>query len=277
VEPRPIARDLAPGDQWAAAFDWQDYSVRRVTGPNDPDFRPAFERLWNEFGARGEMERDTAIAERLAWTPGVPIGDFALQYELLVVRRGDEIVAVRDHTAVVDLKTGGPTVVHLSHVLVAPPDRGSGLAAWLRALPLQVARTCAAAVGRPAGHPIVLVAEMEPPDPTDAARTVRLRSYERAGFRKLDPSVASYAQPDFRPATVLGAEPPAAIPLVLIVRRVGPEDEPAMPAAEVEAVVAAIYGVYAVHLAAPAVAQVQAAAAVWTRRQASFSLLPPTS
>ena len=272
---RPIAKDLAPGDRRATDFDWSTYSVRQVTGPTDPDFGPAFARLWAEFGPRGEMESEGVIADRLAWDPTQPVGEFALQYELLVVRRGSEIIAVRDHTAVVPLATGGPTVVHLSHVLIAPSARGSGLAAWLRALPLQVARRCAAATGRPVDHPIVLVAEMEPPDPTDIARTVRLRSYERAGFRKVDPALASYAQPDFRSAGLLGEDPPLAIPLALIIRRVGLEDEPAMAATEVAAVVDALYGLYAVHLAPRAIEQVRAAAAVWTGRQPSFALVAP--
>ena len=277
VDPRPLTEDLAPGDRTAAGFDWSAYSVRRVVGPEDPDFAPAFDRLWAEFGSRGEMERQAVIVERLAWDPRRPTGAYALQYELLVVRRGTEIVAVRDHTAIVPLTSGGPTVVHLSHVLIAPSDRGSGLAAWLRALPLQVARRCAAAAGRSADHPIVLVAEMEPPDPTDVPRTVRLRSYERAGFRKIDPTLASYAQPDFRPSSGFGAEGPVAIPLVLIVRRVGREDEVAMAGAEVADVVDALYALYAVQLAPSAVAELRAAALVWTGRQRSFALVTPTS
>ena len=277
ADPRPSADDLAPGDRRAAGFDWSAYSVRRVAGPEDPDFGPAYDRLWAEFGPRGEMERQDVIVERLGWDPRRPVGDYALQYELLVVRHGAKIVALRDHTAVVPMASGGPTVVHLSHVLIAPSDRGSGLAAWLRALPLQVARACAAVAGRSEDHPIVLVAEMEPPDPTDVARTVRLRSYERAGFRKIDPTVASYAQPDFRPASAFGAEGPVAIPLVLIVRRVGREDEVAMGAAEVGDVVDALYGLYAVQLAEAAVAELREAAIVWTGRQRSFALVVPTS
>jgi GNAT superfamily N-acetyltransferase len=277
VEPRPIAEDLAPGDRGAATLDWSQYAIRRVGGPDDADFAPAFERLWAEFGARGEMEPVAVIADRLAWDPRAPVGDFAMQYELLVVRRAGEIVAVRDHTAVVQLSAGGPTVAHLSHVVIEPPERGRGLAAWLRALPLQLARRCAAAVGRPASHPIVLVAEMEPTDSVDQAAVARLRSYERAGFRKLDPQVVSYAQPDFRPANVVELGASQSIPLALIVRRVGQEAEPAMPGVEVAAVVEALYGLYAVHVGPAAMAAVREAAAIWTRRVPSFDLIAPTA
>ena len=86
-------------------------------------------------------------------SPGIrrdPSAGSALAYELLVVRRGGEVAALRDHTAVVRLDGSGrpgpgPVVVHLSHAFVEPPHRGSGLAGWLRALPLQAARRCAAA------------------------------------------------------------------------------------------------------------------------------------
>jgi hypothetical protein len=50
-----------------------------------------------------------------------------------------------------------------------------------------------------------------------------------------------------------------------------------MPAAEVAAVLAAIYAVYAVQVPAAALDPLRAAAAEWTARQASFRLLPPSA
>jgi hypothetical protein len=262
--------------------DWSELQVHRVPDARDPDFALAYEKLWREFGPRGEMERRRVIEERLAWDPARPVGDAALAYELLVLRRGGEVVALRDHTAVVRLDArgrplAGPVVVHLSHAFVALPERGSGLAAWLRALPLQAARRCARQAGADPAAPIVLVAEMEPPAPGEPERMGRLRSYERAGFRKVDPAAAAYAQPDFRPPELLADATPEAIPLELVLRRVGREHEERMPAAEVEAVVAAIYAVYAVHVPAAALGPLVAAAAVWTAREPSFRLLPPTA
>jgi GNAT superfamily N-acetyltransferase len=256
--------------------------VSRVRDAASPDFEAAYQRLWSEFGPRREMETRKVIVDRLAWDPSRPVGGAALAYELLVLRRGGEPAAFRDHTAVVRLDArgraaAGPVVVHLSHAFVEPAHRGSGLAAWLRALPLQAARRCAAAARCEPGTPIVLVAEMEGPDPAAPATLARLRSYGRAGFRKLDPAAAPYAQPDFRPPELLAGAAPRPVPLTLVLRRVGREDEPAMPGAEVAAVVDAIYSVYGVHVPARALDPLRAAAADWTARQRSFPLLPPSS
>jgi GNAT superfamily N-acetyltransferase len=280
VDAALLEDDLAPGDRSAAAQDWSDLRVRRVRDGDDPDFAAAYERLWAEFGPRGEMETRTVIRERLAWDPARPHGATALAYELIVLRRGGEIAALRDHTAVVRLDAAGrprpgPVVVHLSHSFVEPAHRGSGLVAWLRALPLETARRCARATGCAEGA-IVLVAEMEAPDPGEPERMARLRSYERAGFSKVDPSAAPYAQPDFRPPEVLASATPRAVPLGLVLRRVGRESELAVPAAELVAIVESIYSVYAVHVPAAALDPLRAAAAAWTARQPTFRLIKPT-
>jgi hypothetical protein len=282
VDPSLRAEDLAPGDRSEAARDWSDVRVRRVRGADDPDFEAAYGRLWNEFGPRGEMETRSVIRDRLAWDPARPVGRTALAYELLVLRRAGAVAAVRDHTAVVRLDERGqplaaPVVVHLSHSFVEPAQRGSGLIAWLRALPLEAARRCARAAGAPAQTPIVLVAEMEALDAAEPARLARLRSYERAGFLKLDPAAAPYAQPDFRPPEQLAHSAPRSVPLALVLRRVGREHEASVPAAEVAAIVEAIYAVYAVHVPAAALAPLRDAAARWTAREPSFRLLPPTA
>jgi hypothetical protein len=281
VDRRLRPADLAPGDAGVADADWSGISVRSVRTRDDADFAHAFARLWAEFGVRGEMEHPDVIAGRLAWDPAHPVGATALLYELLVLHQAGAMVAMRDHTAVVRLDDDGrprrePTVVHLSHALVEPSHRGSGLAGWLRALPLETARRCAHAAGR-ADASIILVAEMEHPDPNDAACMTRLRSYERAGFRKVDPAAAPYNQPDFRPPALLAGKAPVSLPLALIVRRVGAEDEDTIAAGEVAAVVQSIYAVYAVHLAPEAVEPLRTAAAAWTARDAPFRLVAPTA
>jgi GNAT superfamily N-acetyltransferase len=272
--------DLAPGDRSVAARDWSDLSVHRVADVRDPDFTLAYEQLWSEFGALGEMERRRVIEERLAWDPARPVGAAALSYELLVLRRAGRLVALRDHSAVVRLDERGrprpgPVVVHLSHAFVVPNERGSGLAGWLRALPLAAARRVARAAGGAADATVVLVAEMEPPDPTRPARLPRLRSYERAGFLLVNPAAAPYAQPDFR--ELAPGETPRPVPLGLVLRRVGREHESSMPAAELAAVVEAIYAVYAVHVPAALLDPLREAAALWTARSPTFRLLPPTA
>lgn len=280
MDPALDPDDLAPGDRAVAARDWRDVRVQRVVSPEDPAFGRAYERLWAEFGARGEMERRFVIAERLGWDPARPVGRARLAYELLLLWRSGELVAMRDHSAVVRVDAAGmpvpgPVVVHLSHALIEPAHRGSGLAAWLRALPLAAARRCAAVAGCGAARPIVLVAEMEPLAPEHPERRPRLRSYERAGFLSVDPAQAPYAQPDFRPAQLLAGEAPAAVPLELVVRRVGREHERELPALELAAIVESIYAVYAAHVPEAALGPLQRAAAEWTQRRRSFRLIPP--
>jgi hypothetical protein len=286
VDPELIPEDLSPGDAHEASRDWSDVSVHRVAGVDDPDFARAYERLWLEFGTRGEMETPKVIGERLAWDPARPVslrkgGEAALAYELLVFRRGGQVAAMRDHTAVVRLGPGRrpltPVVVHLSHSYVEPAHRGTGLIAWVRAAPLQSARRCAHAAGAKPGSPILLVAEMEPPDPFDVPRMARLRSYGRAGFQKIDPGQAPYAQPDFRAPEVLAGSAPRPVPLHLIVRRVGRETQEEMPSSEVGAVVDSIYAVYGVHTPPAALDPLRADAARWLARTARFRLLPPTA
>jgi GNAT superfamily N-acetyltransferase len=244
---RPDAADLAPGDAWAATLDWTALAVHRVRSPDDPRFTVAYDLLWREFGAQHEMEQRGVIESRLEWRPSQPIAGCALRYEMLVVERAGEIVALRDHTAILALDDAtAPVVVHLSHALVLPAARRSGLGAWLRGLPLAGARDCAIAAGAP-GRRIVLVAEMEPPEPPSEERLARLRIYGRAGFRCVDPARIDYHQPDFRPAAAIDASGLLPLPLSLIVRRVGREDEASLPASEVRAIVRALYAMYGAH------------------------------
>lgn len=281
MEPVLLPDDLAPGDRSVAARDFSDLAVRRVASARDADFATAYAQLWGEFGGSGGMETRRAIEERIAWDPMRPIGTHALGYELLVLRRKGAIAALRDHTAVVRLDAQGrprpgPVVVHLSHALVLPAERGSGLAAWLRALPLQAARRVAAIRGWAPDTPIVLAAEMEPLEAAHAERIARLRSYERGGFKMVDPAAAPYLQPDFRAPEEIARSAPRSIPFALVLRRVGREDETAMPAAELAAVIESIYAVYAVHVPPVALEPVRADAARWLAREPSFRLLPPT-
>ncbi len=280
MDPALRTQDLAPGDREAAARDWGDVRVQRVASADDPGFALGYERLWAEFGARGEMERRAVIAERLAWDPARPVGSARLAYELLLLWRDAELLAVRDHTAVVRVDARGapapgPVVVHLSHALIAPAYRGSGLAAWLRALPLAAGRRCAAAAGCAPETPVVLVAEMEPLTPEHPERRPRLRSYDRAGFLKVDPAAAAYAQPDFRPAELLAGDAPTPVPLELVVRRVGREAERELPADELAAIVESIYAVYAAHVPEVALGPLARAAAEWTRSRPRFRLVSP--
>jgi hypothetical protein len=245
--PQLLADDLAPGDRSAAAFDWSGRRIVRIQRVGHPLFAVAYGCLWDEFGARGEMETREVIAARLAWHPSRPIADHALLYEMLVVAQGDEILAVRDHTAIVArprADRAARVLVHLSHLLIMPRLRGSGLSGWLRALPIQTARECAELATGRAASDVTLVAEMEPPDAGAAAVSARLRSYQRAGFTKIDPVLAPYCQPDFRTAEAIDASTVHPLPLVLVIRRVGHEAESWLSGAEVRETVAGLYTMY---------------------------------
>jgi GNAT superfamily N-acetyltransferase len=281
------ARDLAPGDHGALATSWDDFTVESVRDASEAGFDEAFDRLWKEFGPRGEMERREVIADRLRWSPARPVGGYAFLYELLIVRKGGEVVAIRDHTAIASPKArsewpGAAVVVHLSHVLVEPALRGSGLAAWLRALPIDTARRCRARV-RGASlevrsgeweNEVTLVAEMERADGTPAS-IARLRSYARAGFRVADPDAVSYSQPDFREATEIDRTGVRPVPLCLVLRRVKHENDAAMTGRELREVVGALHAMFGVHVRSDHMAPVRDLAAGLPADGERVALLEP--
>jgi len=250
-----IADDLAPGDLAVASGDWSGLRLERIRSPHHPLFEPLYARLWREFGPRGEMETRAVIADRLGWRPQQPVNHHALLYEMVAARRGAAIVGLRDHTAIVPCPPHrrdhpGQVIVHLSHVIVEPPLRGSGLSGWLRALPIQAGRECAAAAGEPPRQRTTLVAEMEHPDGVSPMIMARLRSYERAGFLAIDPDEVHYVQPDFRPAADIERSAVQPVPLLLVVRRVGRESERTISGTEVREIVQALYTMFGVHVRA---------------------------
>jgi hypothetical protein len=168
-------------------------------------------------------------------------------------------------------------VVHLSHVLVDPAWRRTGLAGWLRAWPIQAARACFAAAGLAADSPITLVAEMELPDAGFPHRMIRLKAYEKAGFLKVDPAQVRYFQPDFRPPAEIDASGgPWPLPFCLILRRVGRERDQAIPGTEVRQIVECLYQIYGTGFRARDMAAVWSTLTGYPAGHASVPLLPPT-
>ncbi len=222
-------RDLAPGDAKSAALDLSQFQITHIRSVDDLLFEVAYAPLWAEFGAKNEMERRETLARRFALAP-------EMLYEIVLARRDGVFAAVRDHTAIA---AGEEVVVHLSHNLVAPEFRRSGLAGWMRALPIATAREF-----RP-GAPVTLVAEMEYDTPDDPQRAIRLRAYEKAGFQKVDPRVVRYHQPDFRePAQIDASGGPQAVPFQLLLRQPGREHETTISGARVRSIAAALYDMY---------------------------------
>jgi hypothetical protein len=245
--------------------DLSGFQFDRIRAIDDPLFEFAYEHLWAEFGAKNEMERREMLAIRFALAP-------RMLYEMILVRRAGEFVAVRDHTAIA-ARNGTQAVVHLSHNLISPNARRTGLAGWLRAAPIQAARECLPA----ASTSITLVAEMEYDDAGDPNRAIRLRAYEKAGFMKIDPHAVAYHQPDFRTATEIdasgGAQP---VPFQLIIRRVGHEHETTITGAEIRALVQSLYDIYGPQFRAKDMAHPLLDLARLPAADAVVSLLPPT-
>ena len=259
--------DLAPGDAQSAGVDLSPFRIDRIRSADDPLFEKAYAPLWAEFGAKDEMELRETLAARFRLAP-------RMLYEMLLVRRDGEFVAVRDHTAAV---ADGAAVVHLSHNLIAPHERRTGLAGWLRAWPIQAARECLAAQGLSADAPVTLLAEMELDRPDDEARAIRLKAYERGGFRKIAHAVVPYHQPDFRAFEVIdatgGARP---LPFQLVLRRVGREGEHTISGREVRGLVRALYAIYAPQFRPADLAHPLLALTHFPPDDAVIPLLPPT-
>ena len=268
--------DLAPGDGVSARAELSGLRFHRVASPRDPAADTAYEALAREFGPRGEMEAREVIEARLRRTAA---GDGELLYEMILVEDESGTAAVRDHTAV--LVRGAHTaraVVHLSHVWVQPGLRGQGLAGWLRAVPLEAARRLARRAGAERLEALTLAAEMEHPDPPTGDRVGRLRAYGRAGFLAVDPVAVPYHQPNFRPQEAIDAGagcPP--LPMRLVIRRVGREQERELPGAEVRALVDALYHTYAADLRAEDIHAVEATLTRYPADHERVALVDPTT
>jgi hypothetical protein len=257
----PQNSDLAPGDTRSASLDIEGFEHHAIKSVNDPWFEPAYNALWEEFGAKGEMERRETLEARFKLTP-------SMVYEMLLLRKDGEIAAVRDHTIV---PSAGEVVVHLSHNLVMPKFRRTGLAGWMRALPVVSARQLSP------GDFVTLAGEMEYDDKKDPNRGIRLLAYEKAGFLKVDPSVVSYFQPDFRdPATIEATGGARPLPFQLLIRRVGREDELTISGYEVRRVVNAIYRMYGEQFRPQDMLHPSLSLDAYPANDEAVSLVPPT-
>ena len=274
-----IPEDLAPGDKKALELDSRDFQVTRICSSGHPLFDEAFGRVWEVFGSHHTVEPREVIERRLAWHPATAIGNYWLRYEMVLVQRQNQFVAVRDHSAVVAIRRRDTpyTVVHLSHIYVDQIWRRTGLAGWLRAWPLQTARASLASVGLPLNSPITLLAEMEHSEPQLPDRMIRLEAYGKAGFKKIDPARVKYVQPDFRPPTEIdasgGSRP---LPFALIVRRVGREKEEMIHGAEIREIDQCLYTMYGTGFREQEMAPVWKTLAEYPANEEEIALVEPT-
>lgn len=277
LQPWMRPEHLAPGDTKSLQGDWSGLELHTIRSAADPFFKTAFGALWEEFGAAGEMEQEEVIAERMKWHPSQMHDEAALLYAMQLITRNGEFVAVRDHTAILLANEPG-AIVHLSHNLVAPAWRRSGVAGWLRAMPVSTAREALAAAGRPPDAPITLVGEMEHFDPSRSATEIRLTAYEKAGYKMVDPALVDYRQPDFRDPRLIDQENgPQPIPLCLMLRRIGKEHEEFVSGAEVRQSVNALYKMYGRGFRKQDMQAVLETLKNYPQHHARIPLVPPTS
>jgi 4-aminobutyrate aminotransferase/(S)-3-amino-2-methylpropionate transaminase len=237
--------DVAPGerlDKVAAA--WERFVIREADSA--AAFDEGFSTLFRAFGPTGEIERrETLEAWFRAGSLSAPDAPIRASYHLLLARdEGGVLAAVRDCFVTVD-RAKKRSVVLLSHTLVLPAYRRTGLAALLRAVPAGLARRALADAGAPGGE-ILLAAEMEMVTPKDRDSVVRMLAYGRAGFRIVPPEALPYAQPDFRDLAVIGGEP-VPLPFLAVVRQVGHEDRSDLTRERAEAIVRHLQAVHACH------------------------------
>ncbi len=266
-----VPKDLAPGDQKSLERDWSGFEMHVVRDGSDAWFRPAYDALWNEFGASGEVELEDVILRRLERGDRWQADGYRLCYRLCVLHHAGKWAVIHDETAMVADSLPG-AMVHISHQLVAPEWRRTGLAGWMRALPVDHGRRFLAACGRCPSEPMLLIAEMEHPNPADPATLARLAASEKAGFKMIDPATVHYHQPDF-----LGAADGAPLPLSLVIRNVGREEEASLPESMVRQIIDGIYAMFGTDFPGKSIAAARAASLMVATPSGEVRLLPPIS
>ena len=241
------------------------YEVESIDHPDHPDFRRAYQVLWDGFGAAGEMESEPVIRRMLLDDPCVPLpsGSYA-RFFLLVARdrATGAIRGVRDGRVLVNPAYAPDLcLVYLSHIYMLPEARGSVLTYWLRIAPLDLAVSYlhtlqqAGTIGLPApdapgryfGMRVDLAAEMEYFSPEDRLSLQRILFYGRGGFDVIDPRHFPYRQPDFRDPAQIAATGDRPVPFMLLLRRVGRERAARLPIDEARAVMQLLYDDFATY------------------------------
>lgn len=249
------------------------YEVEAIEHPAHPDFKKAYQILWDAFGANGEMEPEDVIRQMLLDDQTLPqpgTGTLA-RYFLLVARdrASGAIRGVRDGRVLLNPAYAPDLcVVYLSHIFMLPEARGTVLTYWLRIAPLDLAVTYLHtlhqrgrialpdpnAIARNFGMRVDLAAEVEFFSPEDRLSLQRILFYGRGGFDVIDPRHFPYRQPDFRSPELIARTGDRPTPFMLLLRRVGREREARLPIDEARAVIQLLYDDFAgfcepIHLA----------------------------
>lgn len=203
------------------------------------DFAVVWAQLFAAFGPTGEIEREETLRSWFSGSRSPPDADIRTTYHMVLARDRDGALAgVRDCFVTFSRRTLR-SVVLLSHSLVLPLYRRSGLAAVLRTVPVPLAR-------RTDPSEILLVAEMELVDPAARDTVIRLLAYGKAGYAVIPPDALPYAQPDFREPAGMTAGP-VPLPFLLLVRQVGEEDRPTLSRARALAMIEHMQAIHSCH------------------------------
>lgn len=272
------ASDLAPGDAKSCDFDLDRIQIHWVEDSQDPWFEKGYAVLWEEFGARHEMEQKHTLQKRLQRRVSEVFHGYSFFYTMIVITAEERIVAVRDHTVILLHDPISPlALVHLSHVWVHTDWRRSGLTGWMRALPIQTARESIKLSQLPSHTPITLLAEMEHYQGKQE-QWIRLKAYEKAGYRKIDPQLISYLQPDFRtPEIIDKSGGPQPLPMALMLRQVGRETEQSINTAEIKKIIYALYHLYGLEFRLSDMAVVYESLAAYPSDEIMVPLIAPTA
>lgn len=244
----------------------RQFEIWDLEDPDDPDFLPAYQILWDAFGPQGEMERVDAIRSFLLDDPyePVPSGTYMKYFLLLARDKHGNIRGVRDGTILLNPAYDPDLcVIYLSHIYMRPEARGTVLSYWLRIAPVELALRYARelhargkiqlplpdAPGRNYGLRIDLAAEMEYFTPEDRISWQRILFYGRGGFDVVNPRHFPYRQPDFRDPEVIRQTGNQPMPFMVLVRRMGAERQARLPIDEASALMRLLYDDFACHCA----------------------------
>jgi GNAT superfamily N-acetyltransferase len=242
------------------------YRLTHIREFAHPAFETAYALLWQEFGAKNEMETRDVLRARFALAPEAI-------YELVLLEDPSGAwAAVCDYTLMPSTNARHDIAVHLSHTLVAPGHRRAGLPLKL----LQFAATRAKAL-RPDAPGITMLAEVEHDDGLDPLRAIRLAAFEKAGLLKVDPARIDYHQPDFSAPKALNDPRPAVpLPLLLLLKRIGREQDREIRGDELRSLVSRLYAMYGAQFRPQDMAHPALDLARYPADDEGIALLPPT-
>ena len=240
----------------------RNYQLHLIEEPDHPLFRPAFDLLWEQFGAHGEMEQESVVREFLRDDPYIaePSGTILRYFFLVATDKAGNIRGVRDGTILINPSYDADLcLVYLSHIVMRPEARGTVLSYWLRISPVEIAVQTMAELhnrgliklplpnqpGRYFGMRLNLCAEMEYFTPEDPISVQRILFYGRGGFDAINPRHFPYRQPDFRAPEIIAKTGNQLLPFMILLRRMGRERQATLPLEEARGVMRLLYDDFA--------------------------------